>query len=53
MVNHSTTLTRAYSSVLIHYLVTLKLDHVDHTNFTTFIEFSVAKVDLTAGVYRI
>ena len=45
MVNHSTTLTRAYSSSLICYLVPLELDHVDHATTTTFAKTKVAKVD--------
>ena len=46
---HSTTLTRAYSGVLIHYLVPLELDHMDHTTTTTFAKTKVAKVDLTTS----
>ena len=45
--NHSTTLTRAYFSALIYYLVPLELDHVDHTTTTTFVKIKVAKEDLT------
>ena len=52
MVNHSTTLIRAYSGALIYYLVPLELDHVDYTTNTTSIIIKVAKVDLTTGVQR-
>ena len=52
VVNHYTTLTRAYSSALIYYLVLLELDHVDHGTTTTFVKIEVAKVDLTAGEQR-
>ena len=47
MIKHSTTLVRAYSSALIHYLTQLELDHVDHTTTTTFVKAKVIKVDLT------
>ena len=53
MVNHSTTLTRAYFSALIHYLVPLELDHVDHATTTTFAKTKVAKVDSNVGEQRI
>ena len=53
MVNHSTTLTRAYFSALIQYLVPLELDHVDHATTTTFIRIKVAKEALNAGEQRI
>ena len=52
MVDHSTTLVRAYSSVLTYYLVLLELEHVDHTTTSTFVKIKVAKVDLTTGVQR-
>ena len=47
VVDYSNTLARAYSSALIHYLVPLDLDHVDHGTTTTFVRTKVAKVDLT------
>ena len=53
MVNHSTTLTRAYSSILTYYLVPLELDHVDHATTTTFVKIKVTKVNLTASEQRI
>ena len=53
MVDHSNTLTRAYFSALIHYLVLLELDHVDHATTTTFSKTKVAKVDLTTCVQEI
>ena len=53
VLNHSTTLTRAFSSALIFYLVPLELDHMDHTTTTTFVKTKVAKVDITAGVQKI
>ena len=53
MVDHSTTLTRAYFSALIHYLVPLELDHMDYATTTTFAKIKVAKVDLTTGKQRI
>ena len=53
MVNHSTTLTRACFSALIHYLVLLELDHVDHATTTTFIRIKVSKEVLNAGVQKI
>ena len=53
MVEHFTTLEKAYSGNLVYYLVPLELDRVDHTNTTTFVKILVAKVDLTVGVQRI
>ena len=53
MIDHFTSLTRAYSSALIYYLVPLELDHVDHATTTTFVKIKVAKVDLTIGKQRI
>ena len=53
MVNHSTTFTMAYSSNLIYYLVSLKLDHMDHVTTTTFAKTKVFKVDLTVSEQRI
>ena len=47
------TLTRAYSSALIYYLVPLELDHVDHATTTTFAKTKVAKVDLNTDQQRI
>ena len=53
MVDHSTTLTRAYFTALIHYLVPLELDHVDHATTTTFAKTKIAKVDSNVGKQRI
>ena len=53
MVDYSTTLTRAYSSALIYYLVPLELDHVDHAITATFAKTKVFKVELTTGKQRI
>ena len=52
MFNYSTTLERAYSGALPHYLVPSELDHMDHTTNTTFIKIEVPRVDLTASVQR-
>ena len=52
MVNHSTTLTRAYFNDLIQYLAPLELYHVDHATTTTFAKNKVAKVDLNIGEQR-
>ena len=49
MFDYSTTLTWAYSSALICYLVPLELAHVNHATTITFAKIKVAKVDLTAG----
>ena len=49
MVDHSTTLTRVYSSALIYYLVPLALDHIDHGTTTIFVRIRIAKVDMTTG----
>ena len=53
MVDHSTTLTRADSSALIHYLGPLEHDHVDHATATIFAKTKVTKVDMTTGMQKI
>ena len=53
VVYHSTAFTRAYHNALIHYLVPLELDHVDHTTTTTSTKTKVVKVDLNIGKQRI
>ena len=52
MVDHSTTLTGAYSSALIYFLIPLELDHVDHATTTFFAKTKVAKVDPATGVQK-
>ena len=36
--DYFTTLVKAYSGALTHYLVPLELDNVDHTTTTTFVK---------------
>ena len=50
MIDHSTTLVRAYCGALIYYLVLLELDSMAHISTTAFIKIRVAKVDLNAGM---
>ena len=53
MVDHSTTLVRAYSGVLTYYLVPVEMDHVNHTTTTTIVKTKFTKVDQTTGMQRI
>ena len=53
MVDHSTTLVKAYSSALIYYLVPLELELGNHTTTIIFTKIKAAKMDLTAGEQRI
>ena len=52
MVDHSITLTKAYSSALIYYVALLELKHVYHGTATTFAKIKVVKVDLTISVQK-